>query len=342
MKNQKIFEKKLFYSGKSLNSINNINKIINGDNSIDFNNQSNNSNNFDINENLNINEIINENNNDSESEEEEIEIKENKKYKFKEEKKISEKIQEDIEKDKLRGKNIIKKKESKQNKNIIDNAFIQKEESKEDEFSFENKSNINTLSSSHKSLCGIGDMDILKDILIEAVYVSFPGQKSFNPSNNMELQNKLKKGVYKFTFEIKDLKKNQIAEIKVGFKIFYKNTFDLNYIDNKKFINYQSKKLKIGTYGDELIVKKPFFFTGDSDKIFVLINVKKGKFFVIGKNELQKRISNIFLNRDNANILFIKNCAILFYYQIEVEPILIFDENTSENCTIFFNDRQIN
>jgi hypothetical protein len=326
---------------KSLNSINNINKIINGDNSIDFNNQSNNSNNFDINENLNINEIINENNNDSESEEEEIEIKENKKYKFKEEKKISEKIQEDIEKDKLRGKNIMKKKESKQNKNIIDNAFIQKEESKEDEFSFENKSNINTLSSSHKSLCGIGDMDILKDTLIEAVYVSFPDQKSLNPSNNMELQNKLKKGVYKFTFEIKDLKKNHIAEIEPGFKIYYENTLDLNYKD-KKLIKYQKKNLKYGTTGDKSSISKPLIYGEDTGKIFVFINVKIGRFFVIGKNELEKRINNIFLNRDNAEIFYVKNFGPLYYCRIEVEPIFIFEENTSRNCTILFNDKKIN
>ena len=180
MENQKIFEND-FILEKSLNSINKINKIINGDISIDFNNQSNNTNNFDVNENLNVNEIINENNNDSESEEE-IEINENKKYKFKEEKKISEKIQENIEKDKLRGKNINKKNEVIKNKNIIENTFNQKEESKEDEFSFNNKSNINTLSSSHKSLCGIGDMDILKETLLEAVYISFPDQKLFNPS----------------------------------------------------------------------------------------------------------------------------------------------------------------
>ena len=340
MKNQKIFEND-FIMEKSLNSINKINKIINGDNSIDFNNQSNNSNNFDINENLNINEIINENNNDSESEEEEIEIKENKKYKFKEEKKISEKIQEDIEKDKLRGKNIIKKKESKQNKNIIDNAFIQKEESKEDEFSFENKSNINTLSSSHKSLCGIGDMDILKDTLIEAVYVSFPDQKSLNPSNNMELQNKLKKGVYKFTFEIKDLKKNHIAEIEPGFKIYYENTLDLNYKD-KKLIKYQKKNLKYGTTGDKTSISKPLIYGEDTGKIFVFINVKIGRFFVIGKNELEKRINNIFLNRDNAEIFYVKNFGPLFYCRIEVEPIFIFDENTAKNCTILFNDKKIN
>ena len=339
MKNQKIFEND-FILEKSLNSINKINKIINGDISIDFNNQSNNTNNLEINENLNVNEIINENVKDSESEEE-IEINENKKYKFKEEKKISEKIQENIEKDKLRGKNNNKKNEFIKNKNIIDNAFNQKEESKEDEFSFNNKSNINTLSSSHKSLCGIGDMDILKETLLEAVYISFPDQKLFNPNNNMELQNKLKKGVYKYTFEIKDLKKNHIVEIEPGFKIYYENTLDLNYRD-KKLIKYQKKNLKYGTTGDKSSISKPLIFGEDTGKIFVFINVKLGKFFVIGKNELEKRINNIFLNRDNAEIFYVKNFGPLYYCRIEVEPIFIFGENTSKNCTILFNDKKIN
>ena len=235
----------------------------------------------------------------------------------------------------------MKKNEFIKNKNLIEKAFNQIEESKEEEFSFNNISNINTLSSTRKSLCGIGDMDILKETLIESVYISFPEQKIFEPNNNMELQNKLKKGVYKFTFQIKDLKKNQIAEVEPGFKIFYENTLDLNYRD-KKLIKYKKKNLKCGTTGDKSSISKPLIFGEDTGKIFVFINVKLGKFFIIGKNELEKRINNVFLNRDNAEIFYVKNFGPLYYCRIEVEPIFIFDENTSKNCTILFNDKIIN
>ena len=70
-------------------------------------------------------------------------------------------------------------------------------------------------------------MAILNETAGKAVNISFPDQKLLNSSNEMKLFNELQKGLYKFSFEIKNLNQNQTAFIKVGFHIEYITTFDI-------------------------------------------------------------------------------------------------------------------
>ena len=72
------------------------------------------------------------------------------------------------------------------------------------------------------------------------------------------------------------------VEIEVGFKIVYKNTLDINFND-KKPIKYHNKKFKIGTTYDSFIISKQLIIGDDTNKVYVFMNVKKGKFFIIGK-----------------------------------------------------------
>ena len=122
----------------------------------------------------------------------------------------------------------------------------------------------------------------------------------------------------------------------------YINTFDLNYKD-KNLIKYQKEKIKMGTFSDNLQTTKNLFIQKNTDIVYVFININKGKLFIIGENELQKRINNVFLNKENAEIFYVKNFGIIFFYQIlSIEPILEFDENTSKICSIKLNEQKIN
>ena len=246
------------------------------------------------------------------------------------------KIQEDIEKDKLRRKNYIKKMEFIPKGQIINKEEInQIEESKEEDFSpNQNQKKLNSIIRV-KSLCGIGDMGILNQTIGEAINIPYNDINLFNQSN-------FQKGIFKFTFEIKDLKPNQTAFIEVGFYIKYINTFDLNYRE-KNLIKYQKEKIKMGTFSDNLQTTKNLFIQKNTEKVYVFININKGKLFIIGENELQKRINNVFLNKENAEIFYVKNFGIIFFYQIlSIEPIFEFDENTSKICSIILNEQKYN
>ena len=99
----------------------------------------------------------------------------------------------------------------------------------------------------------------------------------------------------------------------------------------------------MGTFSDNLQTTKNLFIQKNTEKVYVLININKGKLFIIGENELQKRINNVFLNKENAEIFYVKNFGIIFFYQIlSIEPIFEFDENTSKICSIILNEQKYN
>ena len=342
-----------------LSENNNNSKNINNNNnqSIDFNN-------------ININNDNNmSNSNESDEEEEEEKINSNKKinknsfdinYKIKKNNfddmneiklnnKIAEKIQENIENDKYhRKKNFIQQKEIKIEKvNENENKILEKvpysfiEDSKEDESMYSQGFQSYKTVSKHKvNLCGIGDMDILRETDEENFHVSFQKQINSYNNNNKELYQNLQLGKYKYTFEISNLKGNMYVEIEVGFKIVYKNTLDINFND-KKPIKYHNKKFKIGTTYDSFIISKQLIIGDDTNKVYVFMNVKKGKFFIIGKEELEKRRKNIYLTRDNTEIFYVKNCGPIFYCEmVNVEPIFNFDETALMKCDIKFNGKK--
>ena len=372
MKNQESTEEDIF---SELNNYSKNINIINNTLSIDFNKLNQNQKLIKKN---NIDNHINNKNNieSSESEEEEEEekinskIKKNKnnfntnpKIKINNSKdineiignnKIAEKIQANIEKDKNHQKNYKKNKKQKyeiklekdeedeegeKEDDIIEKVpynFI--EDSKEDE-SVYSQGIPSCKTMARYRLCGTGDMDILRETDEENFCIPFHRQKDLY--NNKELFKNLQLGKYKYTFEISNLKGNTYVEIVVGFKIVYKNSLDINFYD-KKLIKYPNKKFKIGTSKDELIVKKYLIIGDDTNKVYVFMNVKKGKFFIIGKEELEKRRKNTYLTKENTEIFFIKNCGPVFYCEMEsVEPIFEFDESTLMKCDIKFNGKKI-
>ena len=344
MKNQlSIFEDNKLQINNNINNINNISNSI----SIDFNNQNNSSKYLDKNE-------IESDNTDSEEEEKiATTSKKNKNYIINKNNNnnfvditeckgnnIAERIQANIEKDKYLKQKIFKKIEMNNEKEINENEYNFIEDSKDDDsVHSQGIQSYKSLVNSKVRLCGAGDMDILEETDNSALQIHF--QKQLKSYNNKEFQNKLQLGRYKFTFEIKDLKDNEIVEIEVGFKIVYKNSLDINF-QEKNNIKDHCKKFKVGTLYDTSIITKQLIFGENTNKIYAFINVKKGKFFIIGKTELERRRQNIFLNKKNTEIFYIKNCGNIFYVEItKAEPIFNFDESIFHKCRVIFNGQEI-
>ena len=271
-------------------------------------------------------------------------------------KKILERIEEDIEKDKKFGNDINKKIEKKQyNNDIIEKIkynYIEDSKENKEETILNNSinsyktiynNNININTSKHK-LCNSGDMDILKETDESAVLISFPSNDSIDlkdEPNNKNLYTNLQNGKYKYTFEIKNLKEKKIVELEVGYKITYKCSFDLNFKE-KNSIKNNNQKFKIGTLYDKISISKQLLIADDTNVVYAFINIKKGKFVLIGKNELEKRRKNIYLTRENTEIFYIKNCGPIYYFEISnVEPIFNISENSKKSCIIKFNGKKI-
>jgi len=345
MKNQmSIFEDNKLDINNNIQNINNTSNSI----SIDFNNKNNNLNYLDKNESesdktdseeeekittssKNTNNYINNKNNKNNY----VDITECKGNN------IAERIQANIEKDKYIKHNNFKKNEKRYEKEeISENEYNFIEDSKDDEsVQSQGTQSYKSLVNSKIRLCGAGDMDILEETDNSAIQIYFPKQlKSYN---NKEYQNKLQLGKYKFTFEIRDLKDSEIVEIEVGFKIIYKNSLDINFRE-KNNIKYHCKKFKVGTLYDTSTITKQLIFGEDTNKIYAFLNVKKGKFFIIGKTELERRRQSIFLNKENTEIFYVKNCGNIFYVEItKVEPIFNLDESIFHKCRVIFNGQEI-
>ena len=334
-----------YLPGKKIDSNNNSKMFNNPELNNNFINHNENENSLnDINKDININndEINDDTSEENEEEEKNIRKNINKKYlRSRKENPIAEKIQQDIEKDKVSSKNFNKKIESIPKKEIIEKVYNMIEDSKEDSLS-RTLTNYKTISNNQISLCGIGDMAILEETYKQGFYVPLKKQNLLNENNNIELLKNMQKGKYIFNFEINNLKQDILIEIEVGYKIKYTNTLDLNFID-KNTIKDKKKNFKIGTNWDKIIMTKSLLIGSDAGKIYALMNIKEGKLFIIGINELNKRLKNVFLNKNNAEIFYIKNCGPIYYKEVTyIEPIFIIDKNDSKNCKIKYNGKVIN
>ena len=79
---------------------------------------------------------------------------------------------------------------------------------------------------------------------------------------------------------------------------------------------------------DTLILIRNFLIKKKTYKVHVMINILNGKFFIIGNDELEKRNKKIFLNKDNSDIIYIKNFdGILLENIKDVRPVFKYDIN---------------
>ena len=190
------------------------------------------------------------------------------------------------------------------------------------------------------------DMYILQNTYNNANTLSF-GKSNLlhdNLDNNINGNGLTFKDSYMFKFEIAPLEQNNnnYIKIEVGFKVKYINTQDMNLIIDENLINRQKINIKIGTLFDSLKIKKNLIVFKYTGIVYALINIKLGKFFVVGKEELNKRKQNIFLNKTNTEIFFIKNFLPISNYCLKsIDPVFVFNKKDLKFFEIKINDLKI-
>jgi len=203
-----------------------------------------------------------------------------------------------------------------------------------------NNNNIICNNSNYK-LCGKNDMFLLEETLYTSNLFSFEKINALKEANSNGF---IKNGNFRFNFQIIQLKEdnNIPIELEVGFEIKYINYQDMNLIIDEHLINKENIGFKIGSLYDSLIMKKHFIVFKNTGVINLLINCSKGKLFIIGENELNKRKQNIFLDKSNTEIFFFKNFyPIPSIYIKNVKPIFNYDKQILNYVQIKINDKEI-
>ena len=170
--------------------------------------------------------------------------------------------------------------------------------------------NINNNIYKNNFICQKYDMNFLEETYNHATILSLNKGNISIDSNCQKIDNGLPlKDSYMFKFEISQLNPNfnQTLKIDVGFKIKYTNPSDINFIEDENLINMHNMKYKIGSLYDYIKINKRLVIFKNMGPIYALINISKGKFFIIGKKELEKRKQNIFLDRNNTEIFYVQN-----------------------------------
>ena len=189
------------------------------------------------------------------------------------------------------------------------------------------------------------DMSIMSEIYNNAKMLSL--EKNMLNENILDSQingNGLGfKENYMFKFEITPLKEeenNKQIKIELGIKLKYINIQDINLIIDEQLMDKQNINFKIGSLYDSLKIKKKLLICKRTGIIYVLISINKGKFFITGKEELEKRKLNIFLNKANTETFFIKNFTPIPVSCLKnIQPIFKYNKNDLKYFEIKINDK---
>ena len=157
-------------------------------------------------------------------------------------------------------------------------------------------------------------------------------EKNENLDNN--ISNISNKGNFKFKFEITPYKElKEALKISVGFEI--------DFFEEENIIKKENQKMNISY--ETLIIIRHFLIYKKTNNINVMINISNGKFFVIGKDELDKRANRIFLNSENTEVLFLKNFKGIKLEQTkDVRPIFEYDINYLKLANIVVGGNNLN
>ena len=86
---------------------------------------------------------------------------------------------------------------------------------------------------------------------------------------------------------------------------------------------------------ETMILINHFFIYKKTGQVYAMLNIPNGKFFVAGKDEIDKRNKKIFLNSENTDILFLKNFPVIKLENIkEVRPLFKYDKNSQNLANI--------
>ena len=108
----------------------------------------------------------------------------------------------------------------------------------------------------------------------------------------------------------------------------------MNLIVDENMINKENKDIKIGAICENDEIKKNIIIFNNTGIIYILINVNKGKMFIVDKDQLEKR--------ENNEIFYVKNFnPINIYFLKSIRPILHCSKNIFNNFEIKINDKLI-
>ena len=240
-----------------------------------------------------------------------------------------------------------------ENFNIINPTKAQKFNSfyihKDDKAFSKNKKYINYISSSSSSNERLGNKNFFKEKnnFIKIIKETFQNSITLPIINNKNFSkkifnenDKMKNGNFKFSFKINPKKENKInINIELGFKIIYgcendscSNSEEESSESSKDSISVNNKYQKYYILNQLNIRKK-------TNNINVLINISKGKFFIVRtqQNINNLNYTNLFLEK--KNILSISNFQkIPLENIIEIKPIFKYDCVDLNNVDIVFNN----
>ena len=200
-------------------------------------------------------------------------------------------------------------------------------------------------------ICQKNDMNILEEAFNRATLLSLSFNESYllSNSNNINSNKNALNGLmlndsYIFQFEVSSLlpQNNKFLKIKVGFKLEYINSKDINFLIDAHAINEENMNYKIGSLGDTLKLQKNLKILKNTGIVYAIINITKGKFFIIGKKEIKIRKKNLFLGRNNAEIFYLQNFVPISTSSLKnIKPTFHMDKKNIKFFEIKFNDKKL-
>ena len=224
------------------------------------------------------------------------------------------------------------KKNNNRNKKNMNILLSTNENAKKILFNNSILSNINTTHNSNSINQGNNEIKNLdKNNIIEENFKI--GELNNNKYNN---------GSFKFSFEINPKTQNKICiEIEVGFEIDYvddNSTNILNEEGDNEFINNNNEEIVLDSVIEKFSILRQFKIYKKTNIINVLINIDKGKFFVVGNKELKEGNNNILLNK-KYKILYMGNFQGISFNKLkEIKPIFKFNKNDLNVVDIMLNE----
>ena len=240
-----------------------------------------------------------------------------------------------------------------ENFNIINQTKAQKFNSfyihRDDKALSKNKKYINYISSSSSSNERLGNKNFFKEKnnFIKIIKETFQNSITLPIINNKNFSkqiindnDKMKNGNFKFSFKINPKKGNKInINIELGFKIIYgcendscSNSEEESSESSKDSINVNNKYQKYYILNQLNVRKK-------TNNINALINISKGKFFIVRTQQNINNLNYINIFLEKKNILSISNFQkIPLENIIEIKPIFKYDCVDLNNVDIVFNN----
>jgi hypothetical protein len=182
-------------------------------------------------------------------------------------------------------------------------------------------------------VCSKNDMKYLEESYSNSIIIGFGKNNSSKRLIRIN-HNSIENGIlsfdnYKYKFEITPFTNNYHPfKVEVGFKVEDIDNKDLNLIQDEDSVNNNIFNCKIASLYDSFELKKNLVIFEKTGTVYVLINIKRGKLFIIGKEELDKRKNKIFLDRNNTNVFFVKNFEPILntHFLRSIEPVFNFDK----------------